>query len=136
MKNIIKSIILFVIMATVYFLIEFFFRGTTFWQMGLTGGLCGLFIGFINEDIDWDTPLWQQGIIALIIILTIEYAFGMLFNQSFVYWDYRQEFMNLNGMICLKFALLWYPTGLFAVILDDVLRWKLFSEQKPKYKLF
>ena len=73
--------------------------------------------------------------LTVLIVLTVEFVAGMIFNQQFKYWDYRHEFVNLYGQICLKFAAIWYPVGIFAIVLDDALRWKLLKEEKPQYKL-
>lgn len=50
-------------------------------------------------------------------------------------WDYSDMPCNLWGQICLPYTLLWVPTSLVAIVLDDYLRWWLFDEEKPHYHL-
>lgn len=51
-------------------------------------------------------------------------------------WDYSNLRFNVLGQISLGYSALWFFLSLPAIILDDWLRWKLFEEEKPRYKLF
>lgn len=133
----IKHSILVVIGALLYLFIEIIYRGHTHWTMGILGGACFLLIGFINEYLSWDTPLWVQGIIGAFIITSLEFVCGLVLNiwLGLGIWDYSQMPFNFMGQICLRFSAAWFFLSIVAVILDDCLRYWLFKEEKPHYRL-
>ena len=133
-----KHLFLFWVGALLYLWIEILYRGHTHWTMGLVGGLCFVLVGFINEFMSWDIPLWLQGIIGASIITVLEFISGLILNVwlGLGIWDYSQMSFNLLGQICLPFSLAWFLLSIAAVILDDWLRWRLFKEEKPHYRLF
>jgi hypothetical protein len=101
------------------------------------GGLCGALIGLLDEYPQYfNLKIWQQTLIAWFIILGIEYTSGMLLNVwlGMGIWDYSSMPVNLNGQICLIYAILWIPLIPLGIWLDNWLRWKLFDEERP-YKL-
>lgn len=133
-----KHLCLVVIGALLYMGIELLYRGHTHWTMGVLGGLCFVLIGLINEYISWDVPLWLQGIIGASIITVLEFISGVILNiwLGLGIWDYSQVPFNLLGQICLTFTIAWFFLAILAIILDDYLRYWLFGEEKPRYKLF
>lgn len=141
MKNILKLfgkyMILFIIGGIVYNLIEILWRGYSHWTMFILGGICFICLGLINEFIPWDMPLCIQMLIGTIIITTLEYITGCIVNikLGMNVWDYSELPFNLNGQICLLFSILWYFISVIGIILDDIIRWKLFKENKPTYKI-
>ena len=104
----------------------------------MLGGFCFVLIGLINEVIPWEMPLWKQGIIAAVIITTLEFITGCIVNLwiGWNVWDYSNVPLNFCGQICLPFSLLWAVIGIVAVILDDWLRFWWFGEDKPSYRVF
>lgn len=138
MKKICKTIILFGIGGLLYICCELLFRGYSHWTMFLVGGLCFLCIGAINEIIPWDMPIWQQGIIGAVIVTAIEFVSGCIINIRLGWdvWDYSDMPFNILGQICLPFTMIWFMMAIIAVILDDYLRYWLFGEEKPYYKLW
>ena len=133
-----KFLFLFGIGAFLYLLIEIWYRGYTHWTMAILGGLCFVLVGFINEYLSWDTPLWLQGIIGAFIITSLEFAFGLVLNiwLGLGIWDYSKMPFNLLGQICLPFTIAWFFLAIVAIVLDDWLRHWFFGEEKPRYKLF
>lgn len=136
-KKLIKYIVLFFIGGIIYYLIEVCFRGWSHIAMMLIGGFCFLMIGELNEHLTYDTSLLYQGIIGSCIVTAIEFVSGLVLN---VYlrlniWDYSNLPFNLLGQICLPFSILWIVISIVAIILDDWLRYFLFNEEKPHYKL-
>ena len=127
-----------VIGALLYMVIEILYRGYTHWTMGVVGGICFLLIGLINEYLSWETPLWLQGIIGASIITVLEFISGVALNiwLDLGIWDYSKIPFNLLGQICLTFTIAWFFLSIAAIILDDYLRYWLFKEEKPRYKLF
>lgn len=141
MKNFLKLLgkylILFIIGGIVYNLIEILWRGYSHWTMFILGGICFICLGLINEFIPWNMPLCVQMLIGSIIITTLEYITGCIVNiqLGMNVWDYSELPFNLNGQICLLFSVLWYFISVIGIILDDIIRWKLFNEEKPTYKI-
>lgn len=137
LKSLLKYSVLLSYGGMIYVCIELLFRGRSDVSMMFCGGLSFVFIGLINNIIPWETPIWIQSIIGGFLIVTpLEYIFGLLFNQDFIVWDYRTQFLNINGQICLLFSVLWCVISIAAIILDDYLRYWLFNEDKPRYKIF
>lgn len=141
MKNLLKLFgkytILFIIGGIVYNLIEILWRGYTHWTMFILGGICFICLGLINEFIPWNMPLCIQMLIGAVTITTLEYITGYIVNikLGMNVWDYSNLPFNLNGQICLLFSVLWYFISVIGIILDDIIRWKLFKEEKPTYKI-
>lgn len=138
-----KTCLLFIIGGTIYTTIETiwrYFKGTlpTHWSMFILGGVCFLFIGAINEYLPWDMPLTLQALIGTVFVLAAEFVSGCVLNLwlKLNVWDYSNMPFNLLGQICLPFALAWYVLSIVAIILDDYLRYWIFNEEEPRYKLF
>lgn len=138
MKKICKTIILFGIGGLLYICCELLFRGYSHWTMFLVGGLCFLCIGAINEIIPWEMPIWQQAFIGAVIVTAIEFVSGCIINIRLGWdvWDYSDMPFNILGQICLPFTMIWLVIAIVAVILDDYLRYWLFGEEKPYYKIW
>ena len=132
----IMPLILFVIGGLLYLLIELVFRGHTHWTMFFVG-LCFVLVGAINEVISWETPLVIQCIIGGVIITAVEFVSGCIINLwlGWAVWDYRDMPFNLLGQICLPFSLLWVLISAVAIVVDDYVRYYLFGEERPRYKL-
>jgi len=133
-----KKLILFLIGGISYYLIEILWRGYSHSSMFILGGICFVLIGLINNFLSWDTPLWRQQLIATGLITTLEFIFGVFLNiwLKLNIWDYSNMGLNVLGQISLGYSILWFFLSLPALFLDDWLRWKLFEEEKPRYKLF
>lgn len=122
----------------IYGAIEVACRGHTHWTMVILGGVCFIAVGLINEIIPWNMPLTVQMLIGSIIITTLEFCCGCIVNLwlGWDVWDYSSEWGNLLGQICPKFSVIWYFVSLVAILLDDYLRYWLFDEEMPHYKIF
>lgn len=142
MKKVAKPLTLFCVGGSVYLTIEIIWRAArgsapTHWSMFLLGGLCFLFIGAINECFPWEMPLWLQAVIGTSGTLLLEFVFGCVLNLwlNLNVWDYSDMPFNIMGQVCLPFAFAWFFLSLAAIVLDDYLRYWLFGEEKPIYKL-
>ena len=133
----IKALVLWGIGGLIYICCELIFRGYSHWTMFLVGGICFLCIGAINELIPWEMPIWQQAIIGAAIVTAIEFISGCIINiwLGWEVWDYSDMPLNVLGQVCLPFTAIWFFLSLVAIILDDCLRYWLFGEEKPHYKL-
>ena len=137
-KTILKLIILFIIGGTIYVSLELLFRGRSHISMFILGGLCFVTVGGINNYISWEMPLILQMLIGAVIITTLEFITGYIVNikLGLNVWDYSNQPFNIMGQICLSFSFLWMLISLIAIVLDDYLRYWIFKEKKPKYRLF
>lgn len=67
----------------------------------------------------------------------LEFFTGVLVNiiLGWNVWDYSNLKWNLCSQIAPQFVLLWIPLVFLAIVVDDVIRWKFFGEEKPRYKI-
>ncbi len=121
-----------------YVLLEYAFRGRSHWTMAVVGGLCFWLVGLVNEVFPWDMPFISQCVAGAAAITAVEFVSGCIINLwlGWDVWDYSGMPLNLMGQVCLPFSLLWVAVSAAAVVLDDFLRWKLFGEEKPRYRLW
>ncbi len=135
LKQIKKTTSLFLVGATIYFVIEVLFRGYSHWTMLLLGGLCFLLIGYINERYH-HISLLKQGLVGSGIITILEFVFGIIFNIVLKWniWDYSDVPFNILGQICIPFSIAWIGLSVVAVFVDDYLRYIWFDESRPIYK--
>lgn len=138
-----KNILLFLFGGSAYMLCELLFKLLVSHKpasplMALVGGAAFLAVGGINEYLDWDMPVWLQIFIGTAIITMVEFVSGCILNiwLGLNVWDYSHLPMNILGQICPQFILLWMPLSMAAIYLDDWLRWRLFDEEEPRYKLW
>lgn len=132
-----KSSALFTIGGLVYVFLELITRGRSHWSMFMVGGICFLLIGQLNEGSDSDTPIAAQMAYGAIIVTAIEFVCGCILNLilGWQVWNYSNMPLNLLGQICLPFSILWYFVSGIAIVLDDWLRYVMFGEPMPRYRL-
>lgn len=137
LNQILKHLCLGITGGLVYTLVEILWRGYSHWTMFLLGGICFVCIGLINEIIPWDMVLSKQMFIGAILITLLEFITGCIVNLYLKWdvWDYSNLPFNLYGQICVPFMIAWYYVSGLAIVLDDWLRYWLFHEEKPHYKL-
>ena len=136
-KQFLKMVVLLLIGGTIYFCIEMLWRGHSHIAMFLVGGICFIGIGAINEYFPWDLGLLQQSIIGACFVTGIEFIAGLILNVwlGFGIWDYSNLPFNVMGQICLPFFFAWIALSLVAIVADDYLRYWLFKEDEPHYRL-
>ena len=122
----------------IYGAIEVACRGHTHWTMVILGGVCFVAVGLINEIIPWEMPLAVQMLIGSIIITVLEFYYDCIVNiwLGWDVWDYSKLWGNFLGQICPLYSVIWYFVSFVAILLDDYLRYWLFDEEKPHYKIF
>lgn len=137
MKQLLKFTFLLLCGGMMYYIIEIMARGHSHWTMLLTGGICFILVGLLNE-ITPKMPLIRQMLISMALITLIEFAVGYILNLwlGWDIWDYSGRAFNFMGQICLKNSCYWFFLSAVAVFIDDYLRYWLFREDKPKYKIF
>lgn len=137
MKIAFKELVLFLIGASLYVVIELIWRGHSHWTMFILGGICFICLGLINEVIPWNLVLWKQALLGASIVTILEFITGCIVNIYFKLnvWDYSNMRFNILGQVCLVYFILWIPLSTFGIILDDYLRYWIFREEKPHYKI-
>lgn len=136
-SELIEFLILFVIGGLSYNLVEILFRGYTYFSMFLLGGACFICIGLINEIFPWTMPLISQMFVSMLIVTLFEFIAGVILNiwLGLGVWDYSMLPYNLFGQVSLIFSIGWFFLSVIAIIADDYMRYYLFDEEKPRYKL-
>ncbi|MDR0946245.1 MAG: putative ABC transporter permease [Ruminococcus sp.] len=138
-----KMLSLFVYGGSIFCLIELIFT-TLFFDNTFThivsyfqGGVIFLILGMINNWFSWELGLVWQCLLGSVFITAIELVTGLFFNVwlGLHIWDYSGMPLSFMGQICLEFSLYWVFVSALGIILDDFLRYTLFKEQKPKYKI-
>lgn len=138
MKIFLKYLFLFHFGGGTYITIELLYRNETYIQMYVLGGICFIICGLLNEFYKWETPLAKQVLIGGFVITLLEFITGMIFNVwlGMNMWSYEDLKFNLYGQIAPQFIVIWLFLALVAIILDDVIRWRFFNEEKPRYQWF
>lgn len=136
-RHVLKEVILAIIGGLIYILIELIWRGHTHISMFILGGICFVAIGLINELFSWELGLVWQSVIGAVIVTVLEFITGLIVNiwLGLGVWDYSNMPFNLLGQICLPFAFAWVALSAIAIVFDDYLRYWIFGEEKPRYKL-
>lgn len=134
-KQLCKYLFLFWFGGSFYITLEVLWRGYSHWTMGLLAGLVFISIGSLNQIWGWEAGLIKQVTVGTAIATVGEFVTGCIVNLWFDWnvWNYSDLPFNLYGQICLQFILLWVPISLLAIVLDDVIRWRFFDEEKPRY---
>ena len=134
-KKALQYFILFCVGAVLYYLIEVLWRGYSFASMGILGGVSLILVGAINDSaFTMKMPIWLQMIIGGVIITVLELVCGLVMNQDYHIWDYRNVCCNFKGQICLPFYFVWCALSLVAIVLQDYLNYFFFEQgEKPHY---
>ena len=124
--------------AMAYFLLEVLVRGYSHYSMLLCGGACFLCCGLLNENVKIKISFISQMVLSSVIITVLELITGFIVNVwlKMDIWDYSHLPYNFKGQICLLYSVFWFLISSVAIVLDDFLRYKLFNEEKPHYKIF
>lgn len=136
-KQVVKHVILFAIGALIYGAIEIIASGKTHWSMLILGGVCFLIIGGLNEHIPWKWSITTQALAGAVVITAAELVTGCIVNLLLGWdvWSYSEKPYNLLGQICAENCFYWLLLSSVAIIIDDYIRFRLFGEEKPRYRL-
>ena len=133
-----KLVLLFVFGGLMYMGVEILFRGYTHFSMFFVGGLCFVLVGGINEKLPWDMAFVSQMMIASFLVTVVEFIAGVILNLllGLGVWDYSSLPYNLLGQISLIFSVGWFFLSAIGILLDDWLRYLIYGEERPHYKIF
>ena len=114
-----------------------FTRGFSHWSMFILGGICFILCGRLNEKQRGRYTLLQQMFLSMLMITFLEFCAGVILNLwlKLDIWDYSRIPFNLYGQICLPYAAVWFVLSAAAIVADDYLRYWLYGEEKPSYRL-
>lgn len=133
-----KHLIIFSLGGIFYLMIEMLWRGYSHWSMFVLGGACFLIIGLINEHSRGKIILPVQMLIGAAAITILEFIVGYVVNikMGLNVWSYYDMPYNIMGQVCLPYMILWVFLSLACILVDDQLRYRLFGEEKQKYRWF
>jgi uncharacterized membrane protein len=133
-----KYAFLFMVGGFAYGAIENISRGYSHISMFIAGGICFILIGLLNEVYSWNMAIVSQMAVSAVIITSVEFIAGLIVNVwlKLNVWDYSDKPYNVMGQVCLLYMNFWFFLSLFAILLDDYLRYFLLNEEKPRYKIF
>ena len=103
MKNFLKYLVLQLICGAAYYAIEMVYKGRSHFSMFIFGGIVFILIGLINEKFTFKIPLWKQCDIEILIIITIKFITGLIFNVWLGLGIWNYEFLDIMGQISLSF---------------------------------
>lgn len=137
LTHFLKYAYLFYFGGSLYVTIETFWRARSHWTMFVLVGLIFMWLDSMNERWGWDFGLIWQVLIGTVGGTIAEFVCGCIVNLWLKWdiWDYSNLPFNLLGQISLYFTLAWIPLVLIGIILGDLIRWRFFDEEKPRYKL-
>ena len=135
---ILKYLFLFLVGGFTYFYIEILFRGYSHFSMIICGGLAFILCGAINQLMHFRISLTSQMILSTIIITGLEFVTGYLVNMWLHWnvWDYSSMPYNLYGQICAAYSAIWLVLSLVCIFVDDLIRWKIFDEERARYYIW
>ncbi len=95
--------------SSLYYLLEVLMRGFSHWTMAVCGGLCLLFIYYMNRRMI-KVSLLLRTVLGAAIITAVELAAGCLLNLGLGLdiWDYSGHAAHLWGQICLYASARWF----------------------------
>ncbi len=133
-----KYLFLFLLGGFAYFYMEILFRGYSHFSMIICGGLSFVFGGMLNQVIPIKMSFLTQMICSSLIITLFEFITGCIVNLKLGWnvWDYSALPYNLYGQICPAFTVLWLILSAVIIVTDDLVRWKIFDEEKVTYTWF
>ena len=116
-----RRILAFLAGGLCYMGLEFLWRGWSHEAMFLAGGTCFLLLGKLEKTRP-RLPLLPRALMGALVITMVELLVGLIANQDYRIWDYRDLPGNFHGQICLPFFLLWMPLSLGAMWLYSTIR--------------
>lgn len=137
----IKNFIIFIIGGLGYGMIEIIDRGFTHITMGLLGGLSFLAIHVLNEERRaGNMGAFSIACVCSFFITALEFTAGEYLNGvlKMNIWSYNDLPMNIDGQICLLFTFIWLILARLGIIIDNIIREKIFFEpkfEKPEIEL-
>lgn len=132
-----QLLFLFALSGTMYVLLEIMARGYSDISMFVLGGLCGVIIAFVNNGIflSAETPFEIQVAFCATCCTLGELLTGIIVNQDFHVWDYRDLFGTFaGGQLNILFIFLWIGICIVSIPFLDWIEWRFLNGRKPEYQ--
>ncbi|MDR2531538.1 MAG: putative ABC transporter permease [Oscillospiraceae bacterium] len=129
-----KYLFLFLIGGFIYGAFEVAFKGgDTHISMFVLSGLCFLIIGALSKKMH----LLLRMLTGAVIITALEFISGIIVNiwLEQAVWDYSDMPLNVMGQICLWFTIAWFFLTFVGIVLDNLLKWRLFGGERPEFRI-
>lgn len=132
---IMKYLFLFWFGGSFYVTLETIYRARSHWTMLLLAGIVFIFLGRMNQIWGWEFPLIWQILIGTTFATVAEFICGCIVNLwlGWNVWDYSELWGNVLGQVTPQFSLIWMPIVLIGIVLDDVICWRFYEEENPRY---
>jgi uncharacterized membrane protein len=103
-----EYLVIYIIGAFGYPVIEIIVRGYTHWTMSIAGGICFILVYIINVKYK-HRSLWLRCLLSALTITAVEFVVGIIVNYFLKWsiWDYSTLPFNILGQICPLFTLYW-----------------------------
>ena len=95
-----------------YPMLEILYRGRTHKSMALAGALALPYLRGC-ACLPLSRPL--RALAGAVGITTMEAIIGIRCNRDHRIWDYRNDFGNWHGQVCVKYGMLWYALAFLLV---------------------
>lgn len=137
MNKFIKNMLMAVIGASLYLLVEIIFRNYTFRLSAIMAAIAFVIGNNLNNKYSWKMDLLLQCGIIAVLITGLEATIGNL-DYYFLHqnmWDYSgMPLSALNGKICIPFTIIWFIFGFFIVFAGDAIEYYWFHDNdRPEY---
>lgn len=134
-KQILKTLLLFILGGAGYFTLEILYRGHSHWSMAICGGVCLVLIHYVNKRIRI-APLAVRAFIGALIITCTELITGCIVNiwLKWNVWSYSNLKINFLGQISLRYSLMWLVLSGFICILCSFTEKRLLKLKQNKQK--
>lgn len=138
-KNV-KNLIMFIIGAALYTLVEIVYRNESYRLMSLAGGIIFCLGGTLNDRFSWKMDLLLQCFIISIMVTILEAVIGNIdyYWLHLNMWNYENlHFSYLNGKVSLLFSVIWFLFGFVIVFVYDAITYYWMHEgDQPEYWIF
>lgn len=118
--------------------LELLVRHRTDYTMFYLAGMIGVIFLVINEFLTYDTDYLFQVFICGLCATVGELLVGLLCNQDYQIWDYRNLPFHFMGQIQLYFSILWCAMAACFIPILDYIDYHMFEKNKakrPYYKI-
>ena len=133
-KRIITNILLLMSCGYFYVCLELIYRHYSTVEMMFCASLAAIPMLLLNNWFTYDMYYIWQIMICALFATGVEYIFGIIFNRDFHIWDYRNQWGNIQGMICPLFTLLWGLISAGMIVLLDWIEYNIFDDPiRPYY---
>lgn len=132
-----KNVLMAVIGASIYLLVEIVYRNYTFRLSAVMSAIAFVVGSNLNNKFSWKMDLLLQSGIIAVVITCLEAIIGNI-DYYFLHqnmWDYSSVWGSaLNGKICLPFMGIWFIFGFLIVFAGDAIEYYwLHQGEQPEY---